>query len=136
MGDTVFYPKLMDEYQTGRLFTPGNRFCFEAGNKKIMYVALDPRQKPPENGLFTPQWISVEDALPPPAECQTYLVRVRSGGPDYGGWDYDYDIATWGYVKYLKTGLETYEWTSIVCDWDGEVSITHWMPLPDPPEEV
>ena len=134
MSETVFYPKLQDEFESGRLFTPGNRICFEWKDKKIMYVALDPQQAPPEDGIFRPQWISVKDRLPPPDECKAYLVRVRSGGPAYGGWDYDCDIATWGHV-WWGDGRETYDWTSIIMDWDGEVTITHWMPLPEDPEE-
>ena len=114
------------------LFTPGHRFVLECGNDKIMYVALDPRQKPPENGIFQP-WISVDDELPPPTRCEQYLVRVRSGGPPYGGWEYAVDFAWWG--ECWQNGSYGYDWTTICNDWDGEVTITHWMKIPDPPEE-
>lgn len=82
-----------------------------------------------------PQWVRAEEQLPPPAEIQEYLVRVRSGGPDYGGYDYDYDFATWGEVYWCKDGSVTYEWTSIMNGRVGAVEITHWMPLPEPPKE-
>lgn len=130
---TTFFLKLRDEYESGRLFTPGNRFCFEAGDQKIMYVALDPRQKPPENGLFQP-WISVEDQLPPPAHCEQYLVYVRSGGGPYGDYEYNVDFAWWG--EYWNRDGHGYDWNCICCDWDGDVTITHWMPLPEPPEVI
>ena len=129
----TFFQKPHDESELGRLFTPGNRLCFECGNKKIMYVALDPRQKPPEKGLFQP-WISVEDALPPPARsrCEQYLVYVRSGGGPYGDYEYNIDFAWWG--EYWNKNDHGYDWTCICSDWDGDVTITHWMPLPEPPD--
>ena len=128
---TTFFPKMDEEYSLERLFTPGNTFCFEALDKKIMYVALDPRQKPPELGFFQP-WISVEDRLPPPADCDKYLVYVRSGGGPYGDYEYNIDFAWWG--KYYQNGVSEYDWTCIGTDWDGDVQITHWMSIPEPPE--
>ena len=81
-----------------------------------------------------PKWISVEDRLPPPAKLEQYLIRVRSGGPIYGGWEYDTDLGWWG-EYWGPNGSHGYDWHSILNDWDGEVTITHWMRIPDPPEQ-
>lgn len=115
------------------LFIPGNSFELIYEDKRIQYVALDPRQRPPKNGLFMP-WIRVEDDLPP-HELDEYLVKLRTGGPVYGGWEDNLDIATWGEV-YYPDGTSDYDWTSIMMDWDGEVEVTHWMRIPKPPTEV
>lgn len=123
----------MAEDDKAMLFTPGHCFTLMNGDKRIQYVALDPRQKPPKHGLFQ-EWISVEDDLPPPDNFTEYLVRVRCGGPLYGGWEYDNDLAWWS-EYWGKDGSHGYDWNSILTDWDGEVTITHWMPIPDPPEE-
>ena len=80
------------------------------------------------------QWISVEDELPPPDQFREYLVRVRSGGPLYGGWEYHTDLAWWSEYR-ASDGAHGYDWNSILTDWDGDVTITHWMPIPDLPEE-
>lgn len=124
----------LDEKDAVELFKPGHRFVLEKGNDKIMYVALDPRQEPPKDGKFQPKWISVEDRLPTPEESGQCLVRVRSGGPIYGGWEYNIDFAWWDEYWTLD-GDHGYTWTCIQNDWDGEVTITHWMPLPHQPEE-
>lgn len=79
------------------------------------------------------RWISVEEHLPPEVPGN-YLVRVRSGGPPYGDWEYNYDIAWWGEYWDLD-GKHGFDWVSIICDWDGDVQITHWMRIPDLPEE-
>ena len=121
----------LDEKDAVELFMPGHRFVLENGENKIMYVALDPRQKPPEHGLFQ-HWISMDDQLPPEIPGE-YLVRVRSGGPPYGDWEYNYDIGYWN-EYWDKDGKHGFDFISIICDWDGDVKITHWMPIPEPPE--
>ena len=85
-----------------------------------------------ENGVTIQQWISVEEQLPPPARCKQYLVYVRSGGGPYGDYEYNVDFAWWG--EYWNRDGHGYDWNCICCDWDGDVTITHWMPLPEPPE--
>lgn len=127
-----FFEKF-DEEDKKKLFTPGNAFTLTDGDRMIQYVALDPLQRPPKNGLFMP-WISVEDDLPP-HELDEYLVKLRTGGPVYGGWEDYLDIATWGEVHY-PDGTSDYDWTSIMMDWGGEVEVTHWMRIPKPPKEV
>lgn len=114
MSETTFYPKLSDEYSSGRLFTPGNRICFETGDKKILYVALDPKQKPPEHGLFQ-EWISVEDRMPPEYE----LVLTISTEGDYHIFYHDH---VYRYPFNIGPNHRRY------------YQVTHWMPLPDPPE--
>lgn len=114
MSET-FFPKLESEIGCQRLFKPGNTLCFECGDQKIMYVALDPQQKPPENGIFEPQWISVEDRMPEPDKdvLLCYEWTGRSGSV---------------YREVELCSLSAFNETS------GNFRAISWMPLPDPPE--
>ena len=114
------------------LFVPGNCFELIDGERKILYAALDPRQRPPKDGKLN-EWISVDDELPPEIPGE-YLVAVRSGGPPYGEWEYNYDIGYWN-EYWDRDGRHGFDWVSITCDWDGDVKITHWMPIPELPNE-
>jgi hypothetical protein len=72
------------------------------------------------------EWISVEDSPPPKSEKEQRLVW----GPGIG-----FLVATFvgrgcaGYLKYY-TDEVLYRWYP-----DGIPGITHWMPLPEPPEK-
>lgn len=63
------------------------------------------------------KWISVEDRLPEPSESISYLVWV-DGRPDYVGY---WQLSYFNY----EDGDEP--------EWDY-LDVTHWMPLPEPPE--
>lgn len=123
MSETTFFPKLRDEYESGRLFTPGNRFCFEAPGKKIMYVALDPRQKPPEHGIFRPEWISVEERLP--EECEPVLLYIERNAWNNRGYRF----------RKHDTGVGWHVDGRWHVDGYSAVAGIAWMPLPDPPGE-
>ena len=64
------------------------------------------------------QWISVEDRLPEGDEAVLC---------SFGGWDDNIFYRVFSWCKIDN------EWT----DWDGisYKSVTHWMPLPQPPKE-
>lgn len=64
-----------------------------------------------------PKWISVEDRLP---ETESRCLVVR----------YDYVTKT-SFMDVLWFDKGTW-WNRI---FDGEYAVTHWMPLPEPPEE-
>ena len=71
------------------------------------------------------EWISVDTALPEIGE--DVLTRRESGS---------YQIeqamvrAMYGAPESVNVSIE---WE---CDWGEDGAVTHWMPLPDPPEEV
>jgi hypothetical protein len=69
-----------------------------------------------------PQWISVKDRLPPP---QTEVLWWNKAAQQAG-------VSSWEYMSYCDD--TRIEWGDA-----GNLSIrkfTHWMPLPEPPEEV
>ena len=67
------------------------------------------------NGVTVQEWISVKERLPE-SEKESVLIALRWGGVDIG-WCED--------GRWRSEFVNEYE--------DGEV--THWMPLPEPPEE-
>jgi len=66
------------------------------------------------------EWISVEDRLP--EDHGSYLTSTRSGAVTIKQWNNLPDIRKWG-----NYGTDMEYWTA---------AITHWMPLPQPPEEA
>ena len=111
---------------------------FPAADKIMELITLkalaDAKIERLEARLEQTRWIPVAERLPPPARCEQYLVYVRSGGGPYGDYEYNIDFAWWG--EHWDQNGHGYDWNCICCDWDGDVTITHWMPLPEPPEEV
>ena len=75
------------------------------------------------------EWISVAERLP--EEQETYLVVIKEWSHSRGRWNHEVDVATSG-GTYIDGFWDTFN------DWcEGqEVHITHWMPLPKPPQEV
>lgn len=70
-----------------------------------------------------PQWIRVEDRLPDDAsDVLAYY--------DYGG------IGLVKFVNYYKDCWYDSVFNDLVDDFRNPGRITHWMPLPEPPEEV
>ena len=75
-----------------------------------------------------PQWISVEDKLPPgrqlegtlslSIDCVVYIDRRGMGIPDVRRALYDYNEKRWRYSH-----------------WSPKHKVTHWMPLPAPPKK-
>ena len=84
-----------------------------------------------------PRWISVKEKLP--EVCGHYIVAVKYNHKrDEKEAVTDIDIATWGETVSLVTGDRSFEWTSLLNDWDegNGAEITHWMPMPlEPPKE-
>ena len=81
------------------------------------------------------KWISVDERLPPPDEPYTnYLVWVAYGEGAYS------EIATyWPEAKDHNYGFLARSAHWEIEDWNVSEEIyqhviTHWMPLPDPPE--
>ena len=80
---------------------------------------------------FLPRWIPVTERLPEVVD--TYLVVVKYKYDWEDEYDIDVDVATYNpYEKaYIDDCWNTYN------DWDeGQqyIHVTHWMPLPQPPE--
>lgn len=78
-----------------------------------------------DNGM---KWISVEERLPEDGDA--YLVVVKEKRKNKTDWDVHVDVAL-NYRSYIDGYWDTFN------DWcEGqEVHISHWMPLPDPPED-
>ena len=66
---------------------------------------------PNKNGVVPMKWISVKDQLPP---INTLVLT--------------FDGEFIGIEERLHTGRDD--------DWSQSYSVTHWMPLPEPPKEV
>ena len=80
------------------------------------------------NGVTVQEWISVKDRLPDNKEHDWVLAQVVE---DNG---YMHIPRVMEY-RQLKNDWfeETYGWLS---EHNGLFSVTHWMPLPEPPKEV
>ena len=63
-----------------------------------------------------PQWISVKDRLPEDGDDLSIMLVWRRI-------EHDYDTVRWRYQQ---------GWDCVIQD---KATITHWMPLPKPPEE-
>lgn len=75
-----------------------------------------------------PRWINVKDALPELDE--TVLVCAKAK------YNRDFRVcATTKLVEHEIFGMPTKLWKSIHDVMSGEYEITHWMPLPELPEE-
>ena len=77
-----------------------------------------------ENGVTVQEWISVKDGLPDACGFPCLLCGKNSFG----------QIRVFeGFTGYLERGK--FEWHSNQKDIDIDVwTITHWMPLPEPPK--
>lgn len=72
-------------------------------------------------------WISVDERLPENGD--SYLVVIKEKEIFYDKWLYHVDVAS-SHGSYIDDFWDTFN------DWcEGqEVHVTHWMPLPTPPE--
>lgn len=110
-----------DEQKSCDMCQRSKRGCFECINSYLYEAASLIEQMTAENAALrekVPQWISVEERMPID-RLKKYLVAFQdAGGPIV-------DMA-----RYFPSD----GWT---CDnWDvPQALITHWMPLPEAPEE-
>lgn len=72
----------------------------------------------PSQMVTMPNWIGVEERLPPP-ETKIYLIASR--GPDG--------------EQIVKTSVWAWDENGEKGDWINWNVVTHWMPLPNHPEE-
>lgn len=98
-------------------------------------LAIEALEKEKESGVTVQEWISVYDRLP--QEDGAYLVTANDFGNSQrvkirwfakDGETVDkYDLAGQKYVWYFYDSE---------CGYASTKSVTHWMPLPEPPKEV
>lgn len=72
-----------------------------------------------EHGVTIQKWIPVTERLP---ECDNFLVALANGMVG---------------EAFLMDG--DFYWQEVAASWEYEnplKSVTHWMPLPEPPKEV
>lgn len=85
-----------------------------------------------ENGVTIPQWIPVSERLPVPYETVLVVVNEKYNHEKHIGIHTDV-----GYYSGDHEGSIDREWDTF-NDWDeGQqlLHISHWMPLPEPPQE-
>lgn len=70
-------------------------------------------------------WISIKDRYP------HLMQKVLVTGPD---WGWRYKVAIVGHVGNQKIWLDA--WSQLDQDQHWKNVITHWMPLPNPPENL
>ena len=71
------------------------------------------------------QWISVEDRLPNMCGCKCLVAAINQFGQK------DVFTAFTGYMEHGKLEFHSCEPTHEITAW----TITHWMPLPEPPAD-
>lgn len=76
-------------------------------------------------------WVSVEDRMPDPGE-EVLVFAVSNDGYRSA----TIEKAEWGYTMRHLNKFSTYvDWKSPWPYFFKNYTITHWMPLPDPPQE-
>ena len=111
-------------------------------HKETMRMAVDALRAKQERENQKPQWISVKDGLPENEEDDVliYCREIEHYGLHKekrkayhaiykGAYDGDRWYTNWCYgCKYIE---------DVNVEWpDEEISVTHWMPLPEPPKEA
>ena len=111
-------------------------------HKETMCMAVDALRAQQERENRNPQWISVKDGLPENEEDDVliYCRETEHYGLHKekrkvyhaiykGAYDGDRWYTSWCYgCKYIE---------DVNVEWpDEEISVTHWMPLPEPPAEA
>ena len=71
----------------------------------------------PSQMINMPNWISVEEQLPPP-ETERYLV-----------------VSIYQDIRNVETAIWSWNENEEQGEWIKWGIVTHWMPLPNPPEE-
>ena len=89
------------------------------------------------NGVTVQEWISVKDRLP--EDSGYYLVAYRDKYNGSISIDFDMyvkcNVGEWWESEFACEG-----WYEVIKNWDDynsvtvEDSVTHWMPLPEPPK--
>lgn len=87
------------------------------GTCKMFDVAMDAAEAIQQLEAQQPRWISVGERLPEDGQ------KIIAAFHDSGGWAVDQ--ARYGEGKFNFIG-----WVNVCND-----NVTHWMPLPQPPEE-
>lgn len=137
--DSQLRPRMYTSLENADRWTP------TVNKGKIEYVEYAPTFPQPSNEQ-TAEWVSVEERLPKNSECwETYIVIVnRSHWPtsSYDPCDAPYDETL---VSTAKYDSKQKIWH---LDWDEQLNalidienaplngdyVTHWMPLPAPPD--
>jgi hypothetical protein len=108
----------------------GNIFSYEAHGaaQDVLYDIKQIVCNAPTVEPMRGEWISVDDRLP--EDISTYLIVIKEKDIFNDRWNYEVDVA-YSQGSYIDNFWDTFN------DWcEGqEVHVTHWMPLPEPPQE-
>ena len=92
--------------------TETHMLCAQEKSDDVQYIRAD----------LVPQWQDIDDPEnPPPRDGARFLAYEKRDG-------------YWLYECWYQHDL-TY-WCGWQDDWDSEPEPTHWMPLPNPPEQA
>lgn len=80
-----------------------------------------------DSDQFKPGWISVEDRLPQKITNKV-LVYCKNGYIGFGHYEKFQGVEDW---YNLESGKQFREWNLEDCE---TYEVTHWMPLPEPPQ--
>ena len=73
-----------------------------------------------------PEWISVEERLPPLGTEALLFGLVRG--------DYGYTEDEWRTVVGVCINQQAPAYSFVRGRYDGPIEVTHWLPIPEPPE--
>lgn len=120
---------LAEEIKSLKISIAGNPATWDEAKADILQV-IDEQPTVDAADVMRGMWISVEERLPD--KEGKYLVTAYDGiTPDV--------LYFYKRYPYCNKGIRTDRPVWCACDQYGdfeEDSVTHWMPLPEPPEEV
>ena len=120
---------LSEEIESLKVSVSGRPATFDEAKSDVMQV-IDEQKTVDAAEVLRDQWFSVKDRLPEAAET------VNKDSQDE--FRLSNSVLAFGNNGFAIAMVERDEYHEIFVDMDGNYisEVTHWMPLPEPPEEV